>query len=80
MEINEASEAARERWKDTPTFEAIWDGIKGWDIERTPQQGYSGANGTDVGTICLALEEAGYTPSTLETLSDLEIHGPHDED
>ena len=31
-----------------PLFDAIWQAIKGWDIEREHGQGYAGATGTDV--------------------------------
>ena len=37
-------------------FDAVWNAIKGWDIQRTPGQGYAGATGTDVATILDALE------------------------
>lgn len=39
-------------------FEAIWQAIKGWDIQRTPGAGYAGATGTDVMTILNALRRA----------------------
>ena len=32
----------------SPEFEAAWNAIKGWDIERNPGAGYAGATGTDV--------------------------------
>jgi len=34
-----------------PLFNAIWDAIKGWDLERERGEGYAGATGTDVMTI-----------------------------
>jgi hypothetical protein len=36
-------------------FEKVWQAIKGWDIRRTPNEGYGGATGTDVITILDAL-------------------------
>jgi hypothetical protein len=36
---------------DSLEFTAIWEAIKGWDLERTPGEGYSGATGTDVRAI-----------------------------
>lgn len=38
-----------------PEFNAIWQAIKGWDIERNPGAGYAGATGTDVMSILTAL-------------------------
>jgi hypothetical protein len=40
---------------DLPEFEKVWQAIKGWDIQRTPKAGRSGATGTDVITILDAL-------------------------
>lgn len=40
---------------ETPEFEAVWQAIKGWDIQRTPGEGYAEATGTDVMTILKAL-------------------------
>lgn len=37
-------------------FNAVWETIKGWDIQRTPGQGYASATGTDVADILDALE------------------------
>jgi len=39
----------------SPEFDAIWQVIKGWDIQREEGAGYAGANGTDVMTILHAL-------------------------
>lgn len=36
-------------------FLAVWNAIKGWDIQRTPGAGYAGATGDDVCTILEAL-------------------------
>lgn len=36
---------------DDTVFEAIWQAIKDWDIQRTQGGGYAGATGTDVMTI-----------------------------
>ena len=40
----------------SPIFEAIWQAIKKWDIEREFGIGYSGATGTDVKTILNAIK------------------------
>jgi hypothetical protein len=40
---------------ETPEFNAVWNAIKGWDIERYPGDGYHGCTGTDVITILDAL-------------------------
>ena len=34
-----------------PLFNAVWEAIKGWDLERKTGEGYAGATGTDVMTI-----------------------------
>lgn len=39
-----------------PEFDAIWQAIKGWDIQRNPGDGYASATGTDVMTILNALK------------------------
>jgi len=41
---------------ERPVFEAIWQAIKGWDIEREYGAGRAGATGTDVKTILNAIE------------------------
>lgn len=41
---------------ESPVFEAIWQAIKRWDIERDYGQGRGGATGTDVKTILNAIE------------------------
>lgn len=41
----------------SPIFEAIWQAIKKWDIEREYGNGYSGATGTDVKTILNAIKD-----------------------
>lgn len=41
---------------ESPVFEAIWQVIKGWDIQRELQVGYAGATGTDVKTILNAIQ------------------------
>jgi hypothetical protein len=43
---------------NSPEFDAIWDVIKGWDIDRTgSKQRWAGATGTDVMIIIKALRE-----------------------
>lgn len=39
----------------TPEFQAVWQQIKGWDIERKPGDGYCGATGNHVRAILDAL-------------------------
>lgn len=39
----------------SPEFEAVWQAIKGWDLQREAGLGYAGATGTDVMTILNAL-------------------------
>jgi len=41
----------------SPEFNAIWNAIKKWDIERSPNDGYADATGTDVMIILNALRE-----------------------
>ena len=43
---------------EDPRFEPIWQAIKDWDIQRSPDTGYAGANGTDVQIILDALDAA----------------------
>jgi hypothetical protein len=38
-----------------PLFQAIWQAIKAWDIQREPGLGYAHANGSDVMTILAAI-------------------------
>ena len=40
---------------EDPRFEAVWQAIKGWDLERYRGAGYSGATGNDVRHILDAL-------------------------
>ena len=40
-------EPTKEDLKD-PMFNAIWGAIKGWEIERKPEDGIAAATGTDV--------------------------------
>lgn len=42
---------------DSLEFRAIWEAIKGWDLEREPGAGYAGATGTDVRAIQNSLAE-----------------------
>lgn len=42
---------------ESPIFNAIWEAIKKWDIQREYGAGYAGATGTDVMTIIDALEK-----------------------
>ena len=44
---------------ETPEFNAVWNAIKRWDLERWHGDGYHGATGTDVVTILDALRQAG---------------------
>ncbi|MEQ9319002.1 MAG: hypothetical protein RIF41_07565 [Polyangiaceae bacterium] len=39
----------------SPEFEAIWQTIKGWDIQVAPGDGYSRASGSHVAVILNAL-------------------------
>lgn len=48
----------------SPLFEAIWQAIKGWDIERYRGAGRAGATGTDVKTILNTLKRYGAVPET----------------
>lgn len=41
--------------KHDPLFMAVWEAIKGWDIQRSPGDGYAHATGDDVCTILEAL-------------------------
>jgi hypothetical protein len=41
---------------EDPRFEPIWQAIKSWDIQRSPDSGYAGATGTDVQIILDALD------------------------
>lgn len=43
---------------ESPQFNAVWQAIKGWDLQRESGLGYSGATGTDVCTILDALARA----------------------
>ena len=49
---------------DDPRFEPIWQAIKRWDIQRNPDAGYAGANGTDVQIILDALDLAAQIDSS----------------
>lgn len=40
---------------EEPQFNAVWEAIKGWDLERTPNAGYADATGNDVMHILIAL-------------------------
>ena len=42
---------------ESPEFEAVWQVIKGWDIERKEGEGYAHATGTDVMIILNALKD-----------------------
>lgn len=46
-------------------YDAIWEAIKDWDIERKPGEGLAHATGTDVVTIMNALKEADAAVSDL---------------
>lgn len=41
---------------DSPEFEAVWQAIKGWDIQRKNGDGYAHATGNDVRHILDALK------------------------
>ena len=43
---------------ESPMFNAVWNAIKKWDIQRVYGAGYAGATGTDVMTILNALKNA----------------------
>lgn len=40
----------------TPLFDAIWNAIKAWDLQRKPGRGYAHATGDDVQTIVDAVK------------------------
>ena len=40
---------------EQPDFNAVWQCIRGWDIERKPGDGYCGATGSHVRAILDAL-------------------------
>lgn len=40
----------------SPQFEAVWQVVRRWDLERAPGDGYDGANGGDVRAILDALD------------------------
>lgn len=40
-----------------PEFEAIWNAIKKWDLERNEGEGYAGATGTDVMAILDSIKD-----------------------
>lgn len=42
--------------EDEQLFEAIWQAIKGWDLERSPGELYAHATGDDVRTILKSIE------------------------
>ena len=42
---------------DTPEFEAVWQAMKGWDIETQHGDGYCGTTGNHVRAILDALSE-----------------------
>jgi len=44
----------------SPEFNAIWDVVKKWDLERTPGDGYHHGTGTDVMEILNALRKITY--------------------
>lgn len=53
----------------SPEFNAVWEAIKKWDIERNYGEGYSGATGTDVMIILNALRKINMPqPKNLEIL------------
>jgi hypothetical protein len=41
---------------ESPIFNAVWNAIKKWDIQREYGKGYAGATGTDVMTILEAIK------------------------
>lgn len=45
----------------SPLFTAIWHAIKGWDIQRFPENGYAHATGDDVQAIVDQIRAAGCT-------------------
>lgn len=52
-------------------FNAIWEAIKGWDIERKRGEGYAGATGTDVRAIQNSLARFRGTEAIPEPVEDL---------
>lgn len=56
---------------NSPEFNAIWNVIKEWDIQRNKYAGYAGATGTDVMAILNALRR--FSPSAT---SDVESNQP----
>jgi hypothetical protein len=44
---------------ESPAFNAIWNAIKKWDIQKDEGQGYSNATGTHVMYIIRSLREIG---------------------
>jgi len=44
----------------SPEFNAIWDVVKKWDLERTPGDGYHHGTGTDVMEILNSLRKVTY--------------------
>ena len=51
----------------SPEFNAIWEAIKKWDIQRVYGEGYAGATGTDVMIILNALKKRGLKITTLKS-------------
>jgi hypothetical protein len=56
----------------SPRFNAVWNAIKGWDIQRKDGEGYAGATGTDVMTILNSLAKTDNRP--LERLDAVWIY------
>jgi hypothetical protein len=48
----------------SPEFNAVWDVIKKWDIQRTPESGYSHATGDEVVAILDALKSVESPPES----------------
>lgn len=44
-------------------FNAVWEAIKGWDLQREGDSGYAGATGDDVCSILEALEDLEFVNS-----------------
>lgn len=55
-------------------YDAVWEAIKGWDIERKPGAGYAHATGSDVTIILEAIWKADDPVSDLaeQSLADSE--------
>lgn len=59
MDLGEKQSVVPEEGTRSRTiFDAVWDVIKGWDVQRSAGQGYASANGSDAEAITIAVESA----------------------